>query len=78
MKLSEDLYKQHDLATAAKAMKLCRVALVHKVKLNFETGEHCHKMRAILQLEGKQDQIDLVKWQAGKLTAEDNAWTTKL
>ena len=35
MKLCTELSQQQDLVKAAKVMKTCRVALVHKVKLNF-------------------------------------------
>ena len=59
-------------------MKTCSAELQHKVKLNFkEKSKHEHKMRVILKLEGRQDQIDLIKWQAGQLTEMENEWTTK-
>ena len=47
------------------------------MKLNFKEGKHEHKMRVILKLEGRQDQIDLIKWQAAQLIDIDNEWTTK-
>ena len=34
-------------------------------------------MRVIFKLEGRQDQIDLIKWQAAQLTDIENEWTTK-
>ena len=58
-------------------MKTCSAELEHKVKLNFKEGKHEHKMRVILKLEGRQDQIDLIKWQAAQLTDIENEWTTK-
>ena len=58
-------------------MKTCSAELQHKVKLNFKGGMHDHKMRVILKLEGRQDQIDLIKWQAAQLTDIENEWTTK-
>ena len=58
-------------------MKSCGAVLQHKVKLNFKDGKHYHKMRVTLKLEGKQEQIDLIKWQAAQLTDIENEWTTK-
>ena len=58
-------------------MKTCCAELQHKVKLNFKESKHEHRMRVILKLEGRQDQIDLIKWQAAQLTDIENEWTTK-
>ena len=77
MKFSTELSNTHNVSSAARAMKTCAAQLVHKVKLNFKDGKHYHKMRVTIVLEGKQDQVDLIKWSAEQLSHIDNPWTTK-
>ena len=44
-------------------MKTCLAQLVHTVYLNFKTGMHVQRVRVTIVLEGRQDLIDIIKWQ---------------
>ena len=78
MEKCNNLAKKHEIETTGLAMKLCVVQLVHKVKLDLENKGHFHKMRLDVVLEGKQEQIDLIKWQIADLTDDSNKWKTKI
>ena len=78
METCNKLAKKHDIETTAVAMKSCVVQLVHRVKLDLENRCHYHKVRLDVCLEGKQEQIDLIKWQISPLTEDSNAWKTRI